>query len=91
MILYRFISIISAIVINWNGNLCEMIFDIFLSIIDMYIIKTVYESIKDGADEPSPRQKMYQLAESAFESLPQVIYIQNYYYIYISYHSIYIY
>eukprot|EP01083_Nonionella_stella_P240594 840953_1 len=42
-------------------------------LLDLYIIKTVYQSIQEEDTEPSPRQKMLQLTESIFESLPQVV------------------
>eukprot|EP01083_Nonionella_stella_P243756 849051_1 len=44
-----------------------------LGLLDLYIVKAVYQAIKDEATEPSPRQKMIQLTESIFESLPQVV------------------
>eukprot|EP01084_Bolivina_argentea_P278526 475875_1 len=75
LILYRVVTIIISIMTNSeeNSDWSIWIFDIFLSIIDMYIIRTVYKSIKGDIEEPSPKQKMIQLAESVFESLPQVV------------------
>ena len=46
--------------------------DLYLSILDMYIIKTIYLSLKHDVEEPTPQQKVIQLLESIFESLPQV-------------------
>ena len=46
--------------------------DCCLGIFDMYIIKTVWKSLKLGHEEPTPQQKASQLMESIFESLPQV-------------------
>eukprot|EP01083_Nonionella_stella_P145725 457171_1 len=42
-------------------------------LLDLYILKVVYQSIAEEDEEPSPRQKLIQLTESIFESLPQVV------------------
>eukprot|EP01083_Nonionella_stella_P230093 813749_1 len=48
LILYRVVTVIISIMTNGNDGThwSIWIFDIFLSIIDMYIIRTVYKSIK---------------------------------------------
>ena len=46
--------------------------DCCLGLCDFYILKTVYISLKQHDKEVSPRQKVTQLLESIFESLPQV-------------------
>eukprot|EP01084_Bolivina_argentea_P003646 6859_1 len=73
--LYRLITIVIAVYtdVENDESIHILISNIFLSIVDMYIIRTVYKSIKGNVDEPTPKQKMIQLAESAFESLPQVV------------------
>eukprot|EP01084_Bolivina_argentea_P109422 195591_1 len=73
LILYRIITIFISIYINQDDHCCIVWFDVFLSLIDMYIIRAVYNGIKGNAENPSPKQKIIQLAESVFESLPQVI------------------
>eukprot|EP01084_Bolivina_argentea_P121821 215901_1 len=45
----------------------------WLGLLDVYIIKVVYDALYGDADEPTPRQKMIQLSEAIFESLPQVV------------------
>eukprot|EP01083_Nonionella_stella_P013562 38169_1 len=47
--------------------------DMCLGLLDMYILKTVYLSLKLDYKEPTARQKAIQLMESIFESLPQVV------------------
>eukprot|EP01084_Bolivina_argentea_P224405 379472_1 len=44
-----------------------------LGLLDLYIIKVVYNSIKNKAAEATARQKMFQLGEAISESLPQVV------------------
>eukprot|EP01083_Nonionella_stella_P091646 256299_1 len=75
LILYRVISILIALASSRKARAgcSELLLDIFLAIIDMYIIKAVYQAIKGEAKEPTLRQKMIQLTEAVFESLPQVV------------------
>eukprot|EP01084_Bolivina_argentea_P313110 542188_1 len=40
---------------------------------DMYIIRTIYLSLKQGHEEATPQQRANQLLEALFESLPQVV------------------
>eukprot|EP01083_Nonionella_stella_P086916 241641_1 len=51
-------------------NLCVVF---LLCVFDLYIIKTIYKSIKNKDTEAGPRQKLLQLLESMFESLPQMV------------------
>eukprot|EP01084_Bolivina_argentea_P271588 462175_1 len=75
LLLYRVVTVIIAIVAchdnqdDWN----VYVIDVCLSLVDMYVIRAVYKAIKGDAQEPTPKQKMIQLAESVFESLPQVV------------------
>ena len=46
-----------------------------LGLWDMYIIKTVYDTLKNGYQEATAQQKVIQLLESIFESLPQVLFL----------------
>eukprot|EP01084_Bolivina_argentea_P076353 138372_1 len=55
-----------------TGPICCPI-DCCLGLIDMYVLKAVYLSIVWGYKAPSPRQKIVQLTEAVFESLPQII------------------
>ena len=73
-IIYRvFSSCIGCIgSISDHEQICCPI-ECFLGLIDMYILKTVYLSISWGYDTPSPRQKVTQLTEAVFESLPQIV------------------
>eukprot|EP00485_Elphidium_margaritaceum_P011826 CAMPEP_0202699404 /NCGR_PEP_ID=MMETSP1385-20130828/12623_1 /ASSEMBLY_ACC=CAM_ASM_000861 /TAXON_ID=933848 /ORGANISM="Elphidium margaritaceum" /LENGTH=760 /DNA_ID=CAMNT_0049356339 /DNA_START=146 /DNA_END=2428 /DNA_ORIENTATION=- len=76
LILYR---IISAVVGYYSAKSDERDFsgweswDIFLGLIDMYVIKAVLFAIKQDAEEPTAKQRMIQLMESIFESLPQIV------------------
>eukprot|EP01084_Bolivina_argentea_P272992 464939_1 len=58
---------------NHDHGFAYKILDFCLGIVDMYIIKTVYLSLKYGHEEPTQQQKAIQLLESIFESLPQVV------------------
>eukprot|EP01083_Nonionella_stella_P015754 44065_1 len=75
LILYRVISVITATCSAYGaGSKCShFVVDVSLAVIDMYIIKAVYQAIKGDAKEPTLRQKMIQLSEAIFESLPQVV------------------
>eukprot|EP01084_Bolivina_argentea_P083481 151134_1 len=74
LILYRFfITILSILGFNAEQKCLSITFHIFLGIIDMYIIKTVIKAFQTEQTEPNRRQKLIQLMESVFESLPQVI------------------
>eukprot|EP01083_Nonionella_stella_P008508 24563_1 len=73
LILYRVISIIIACISGVSSGYVSCCFDVFLALIDMYVIKAVYQAIKGNAEEPTKRQKMIQLTEAIFESLPQVV------------------
>eukprot|EP01083_Nonionella_stella_P236119 829564_1 len=79
LILYRIISVFIAWVsANYNGysfECCSSIcwVDVCFALIDMYVIKAVYHAIKGDASEPTKRQKLVQLTEAIFESLPQVV------------------
>eukprot|EP01083_Nonionella_stella_P067822 179659_1 len=75
LVLYRLLTAIMVLVAAYNNQLSitETIFDVFLSLIDMYVVKVVYKSIKTNKSEPTSKQKAIQLNESIFESLPQVI------------------
>lgn len=74
LILYRLISTITAFISGCrNGkSFLGIILDGFLGLLDMYVLKTVYKAIKDDEEEPSIKQRMLQLSEAIFESLPQV-------------------
>ena len=73
LLFYRVILVFIAIRSDdeVGGNDCTPE-DFYLSILDIYIIKTVYLSLKHDVEEPTPQQKIIQLLESIFESLPQV-------------------
>eukprot|EP01083_Nonionella_stella_P022868 63196_1 len=76
LIIYRVISIClgcGSAVADGESWWIILIDGCCLGLLDLYIIKTVYQSIKDEDTEASPRQKMIQLTESIFESLPQVV------------------
>eukprot|EP01084_Bolivina_argentea_P271490 461993_1 len=80
LIVYRIISIIIAM---YDANetayqtgkpplpLCCL--NIFLALVDMYIIQAIYKAIKGEQEKPSPKQKVIQLCEAMAESLPQVV------------------
>eukprot|EP01083_Nonionella_stella_P012656 35836_1 len=77
LILYRIISIFIAWASAYQSeaecchHICWM--DVCFALVDMYVIKAVYQAIKGDADEPTKRQKLIQLTEAIFESLPQVV------------------
>ena len=71
MIAYRFFNTVAACFASSSDGSNPLI-DAGLALCDFYIIKTVYESIKGLHEEPTPRQKVIQLLEAIFESLPQV-------------------
>eukprot|EP01083_Nonionella_stella_P067823 179662_1 len=75
LIIYRLLTAIMVLVASCNNQLSitETIFDVFLSLIDMYVVKVVYKSIKTKKSEPTSKQKAIQLNEAIFESLPQII------------------
>eukprot|EP01083_Nonionella_stella_P084333 233425_1 len=76
LIAYRVISVCLGAVSTYQDDQSVVwiyVDGCFFGLLDLYIIKTVYQSIKDEHEEPSPRQKMIQLTESIFESLPQVV------------------
>ena len=83
LIFYRLVSVIFSIVVEDDDNnyvwyepqfyaKVNVWKSMCLGFWDMYIIKTVYESLKYHHEEPTPQQKAIQLMESIFESLPQV-------------------
>eukprot|EP01083_Nonionella_stella_P237569 833289_1 len=75
LIVYRLASIVIAYKsAKADGQTARgIICDSCLGLIDMYVIKAVYGAIKRNAPEPTLKQKMIQLTESIFESLPQVV------------------
>ena len=75
LIFYRFISVLLACYKGTEEDydgMGDYFTDCCLAIVDMYIIKTIYQSLKDDAEEATPQQKVIQLLEAVFESLPQV-------------------
>ena len=75
LIFYRLISILLATIRSTQEaeSSWELFGDCCLGLVDMYIIKTVYQSLKKGDNEVTPQQKLIQLLEAIFESLPQVL------------------
>eukprot|EP01084_Bolivina_argentea_P062195 113718_1 len=82
LILYRIIHIVMVAVSEIGllmdrqsriANKIQYSFYLLLAFFDMYIVKTVYVAIKKGKTEPTPRQRLTQLIESIFESLPQIL------------------
>eukprot|EP01084_Bolivina_argentea_P264360 447786_1 len=80
VIFYRLISALiagySAIKDKQNINILNIYsccFDAFLGLIDVYIVKVIYGSMKSDAKEPTQKQNTIQLAEAIIEALPQVV------------------
>ena len=72
---YRVALSLIAAIATWNVNYkWEMaaFTDCCLGFWDLYIIKTVYRSLKCDEDEPNAKQKAIQLLEAILEALPQV-------------------
>eukprot|EP00483_Globobulimina_turgida_P005314 UN05324 len=72
LLLYRIVSIVILIYNCNRNNWKESCFDVVLALLDLYLFKVVYQSIKKKDEEAGSKQKFYQLMESIFESLPQV-------------------
>eukprot|EP01084_Bolivina_argentea_P096124 172809_1 len=75
IILYRIISVIIACYSAKTDTQSDdgYCVDAFLGLIDMYVIKAVYGAMKENATELTNKQRMIQLTEAIFESLPQVV------------------
>eukprot|EP01083_Nonionella_stella_P072964 196973_1 len=77
MIAYRFICAFVGVMAqdydHTGFNKKSYWVDGFLGFLDIYIIKVVYITLREQRNEPKARQKMIQLLESIFESLPQVV------------------
>ena len=74
LIFYRAASTLMACVAGFlEDSVSDMVSNCCLGLLDMYVIKTVYQSLKLGHVEATPQQKAIQLLESVFESLPQVL------------------
>eukprot|EP01084_Bolivina_argentea_P020897 38818_1 len=75
IIAYRILScVLSCHAASEDGaEFNEYLTNCCLAICDIYIFRIVYEALQEDVKEPSARQKMIQLVESIFESLPQVV------------------
>eukprot|EP01084_Bolivina_argentea_P271493 462001_1 len=80
VIVYRILSIVMGCVTacsnDYDSTLSEPVdamINCCLGLFDMYIFRVVYEALTKEAVEPSAAQKMVQIVESIFESLPQVV------------------
>jgi len=74
--LYRalsvFIALRSAYRYEAKQTCFGMLFDATLGVLDLYLLKAVYKTVRDDETEPSATQKVLQFGESILESLPQV-------------------
>eukprot|EP01084_Bolivina_argentea_P059522 108715_1 len=75
LVLYRVFCVILSIISAQQDHATSRTIacDIMLAFADMYLMKIIYHSIKQGETEPTTKQRMLQITEALFESLPQAV------------------